>query len=108
MVGEIHGRHRHHPMIHYIKRRKSKRLHFLVDDPSEYGIALLNERQNHQVPGKPVGVVFSNTANTGVYVFEPVLELIPRGVAYGFEISPLAVNTDQILRVSDIQLLEGC
>lgn len=59
----------------------------LVDDPSEYGIALLNERGRiTRFLEKPRGeVIFSNTANTGVYVFEPqVLELIPRGVAYGF------------------------
>lgn len=59
----------------------------LVDDPSEYGIALLNERGRiTRFLEKPRGeVIFSNTANTGVYVFEPsVLDFIPRGVAYGF------------------------
>lgn len=59
----------------------------LVDDPSEYGIALLNERGRiTRFLEKPRGeVIFSNTANTGVYILEPqVLELIPRGVAYGF------------------------
>ena len=59
----------------------------LVDDPSEYGIALVNERGRiTRFLEKPRGeVMFSNTANTGVYVFEPeVFELIPRGVAYGF------------------------
>lgn len=59
----------------------------LVDDPSEYGIALLNERGRiTRFLEKPRGeVIFSNTANTGVYIFDPqVLELIPRGVPYGF------------------------
>jgi mannose-1-phosphate guanylyltransferase/phosphomannomutase len=59
----------------------------LVDDPSEYGIALLNERGKiTRFLEKPRGeVIFSNTANTGVYIFEPsILELIPRGVPYGF------------------------
>jgi len=59
----------------------------LVDDPSEYGIALINERGRiTRFLEKPRGeVIFSNTANTGVYVFDPqVFELIPRGVAYGF------------------------
>jgi mannose-1-phosphate guanylyltransferase/phosphomannomutase len=58
----------------------------LVDDPSEYGIVLLNERGRiTRFLEKPKGeVIFSNTANTGVYVFEPeVLELIPRGTKYG-------------------------
>ncbi|MEN6372329.1 MAG: NDP-sugar synthase [Armatimonadota bacterium] len=59
----------------------------LVDDPSEYGIALLNERGRiTRFLEKPRGeVIFSNTANTGVYIFEPsVLDLIPKGIAYGF------------------------
>lgn len=59
----------------------------LVDDPSEYGIALLNDRGRiTRFLEKPRGeVIFSNTANTGVYIFEPqIFELIPRGVAYGF------------------------
>ena len=59
----------------------------LVDDPSEYGIALLNERGRiTRFLEKPRGeVIFSNMANTGVYIFEPqVLELIPKGVPYGF------------------------
>src|ERR1051326_4193020 len=54
----------------------------LVDDPSEYGIVLLNERGRiTRFLEKPKGeVIFSNTANIGVYVFEPeVLEMIPRG-----------------------------
>lgn len=59
----------------------------LVDDPSEYGIALLNDRGRiTRFLEKPRGeVIFSNTANTGVYIFDPqVLELVPRGMPYGF------------------------
>jgi mannose-1-phosphate guanylyltransferase/phosphomannomutase len=59
----------------------------LVDDPSEYGIVLMNERGRiTRFLEKPKGeVIFSNTANTGVYVFEPeVFDAIPRGVPYGF------------------------
>jgi len=59
----------------------------LVDDPSEYGIALLNDRGRiTRFLEKPKGeVIFSNSANTGVYIFDRhVLELIPKGVRYGF------------------------
>lgn len=59
----------------------------LVDDPSEYGIVLINEEGRiTRFLEKPKGeVIFSNTANTGVYVFAPeALELIPRGVFYLF------------------------
>jgi len=59
----------------------------LVDDPAEYGIVLLNEKGKiTRFFEKPKGeIIFSNMANTGVYVFEPeVFELIPRGVMYGF------------------------
>ncbi len=59
----------------------------LVDDPSEYGIVLMNEKGRiTRFLEKPKGeVIFSNTANTGIYVFEPeVFDTIPRGVAYGF------------------------
>jgi mannose-1-phosphate guanylyltransferase/phosphomannomutase len=58
----------------------------LVDDPSEYGIAMVNEHARiTRFLEKPRGqVVFSNTANTGVYVFQPeVLELIPAHTFYG-------------------------
>jgi mannose-1-phosphate guanylyltransferase/phosphomannomutase len=59
----------------------------LVDDPSEYGIVLMNEQGRiMRFLEKPKGeVIFSNTANTGVYVFEPeALEMIPRGAFYLF------------------------
>jgi NDP-sugar pyrophosphorylase family protein len=59
----------------------------LVDDPSEYGIALLNDRGRiTRFLEKPKGeVMFSNSANTGVYVFDrQVLELVPKATPYGF------------------------
>ena len=59
----------------------------LVDDPSEYGIVLMNEESRiTRFLEKPKGeVIFSNTANTGVYVFKPeIFELIPRGTFYLF------------------------
>ncbi|MEN6355509.1 MAG: NDP-sugar synthase [Armatimonadota bacterium] len=59
----------------------------LVDDPSEYGIALLNDRGRiTRFLEKPKGeVIFSNSANTGVYIFDRhVLELIPKATPYGF------------------------
>ncbi len=57
----------------------------LVDDPSQYGIVLLNEEGRvTRFLEKPKGeVIFSNMANTGFYVFEPeVFDLIPRGTFY--------------------------
>ena len=59
----------------------------LVDDPSEYGIVLTNEDGRiTKFLEKPKGqVVFSKTANTGVYVFEPeVFDIIPEGRQFGF------------------------
>jgi NDP-sugar pyrophosphorylase family protein len=59
----------------------------LVDDPSEYGIVLLNEKSRiTRFLEKPKGeVIFSNTANTGVYVFDQsIFDYIPKGVFYGF------------------------
>lgn len=59
----------------------------LVDDPAEYGIVLINEKGRiTRFLEKPKGeVIFSNMANTGVYVFEPeIFELIPKGEVYGF------------------------
>lgn len=69
----------------------------LVDEPSEYGIVLLNERGKiTRFLEKPKGeVIFSNMANTGVYVFEPeVFEFIPKGMTYGFgnDVFPLLLE----------------
>lgn len=69
----------------------------IVDDPSEYGIVLMNEDSRiTRFLEKPKGeVIFSNTANTGVYVFQPeIFELIPRGVFYlfGKQVFPLLLE----------------
>lgn len=59
----------------------------LVDDPAEYGIVLMSEEGRiTRFLEKPRGeVIFSNTANTGIYLFEPeALELIPRNTFYLF------------------------
>jgi mannose-1-phosphate guanylyltransferase/phosphomannomutase len=59
----------------------------LVDDPSEYGIVLMNEKSRiTRFLEKPKGeVIFSNTANTGVYVFDQsIFDYIPKGTFYGF------------------------
>ncbi len=69
----------------------------LVDDPSEYGIVLMNEESRiTRFLEKPKGeVIFSNTANTGVYVFSPeIFELIPHGVFYlfGKQVFPLLLD----------------
>jgi NDP-sugar pyrophosphorylase family protein len=82
---------------HRDKRALSTIALSLVDDPSEYGIVLLNERGRiTRFLEKPKGeVIFSNTANTGVYIFEPeVLELIPRGTHYmlGNTLFPLLLS----------------
>ncbi len=69
----------------------------LVDDPAEYGIVLINERGKiTRFLEKPKGeVIFSNTANTGVYVFEPeIFDLIPKRATYGFgnDVFPLLLE----------------
>lgn len=69
----------------------------LVDDPSEYGIVLMNEDGRiTRFLEKPKGeVIFSNTANTGVYIFQPeIFELIPRGMFYlfGKQVFPLLLD----------------
>ena len=59
----------------------------LVDDPSEYGIVLVNERGRiTRFLEKPKGeFIFSNTANTGVYIFDQaIFDFIPKGTFYGF------------------------
>lgn len=59
----------------------------LVEDPSQFGIALANERGRiTRFLEKPkTEAIFSNSANTGVYVFEPeILDLIPSNEVYDF------------------------
>ncbi|MBI5207867.1 MAG: NTP transferase domain-containing protein [Candidatus Firestonebacteria bacterium] len=58
-----------------------------VDYPLEYGVVILNnEGAITRFLEKPNwGEVFSNTANTGAYIFEPeIFKLIPYGVEYDF------------------------
>lgn len=58
-----------------------------VEDPSQFGIVVTDDTGRvTRFLEKPKGdQVFSNLANTGVYVFEPeVLEIIPEGTFFGF------------------------
>ena len=58
-----------------------------VEDPSQFGIVITEEDGRiSRFMEKPKGEdVFSNTANTGVYLFEPeVFDLIPADTFYGF------------------------
>ncbi len=58
-----------------------------VDDPSQFGIVITEEDGRiSRFLEKPKGEdVFSNTANTGVYLFESeVFDLIPADTFYGF------------------------
>jgi NDP-sugar pyrophosphorylase family protein len=73
--------------FHKDKKATSTIATTLVDDPSQFGIVLTDEdgRINRFLEKPKTGGAFSNTANTGVYVFEPeVFALIPSGVAFGF------------------------
>jgi len=73
--------------FHREKRANATIALSLVDDPSQYGIALTDECGCvMRFLEKPKGeVMFTNAANTGVYVFDKqVLDLIPKGVQYGF------------------------
>ena len=70
----------------------------LVDDPSEYGIVQLDDNSRiTRFLEKPKGEVFSKTANTGVYVFEPsVFELIPAHTffLFGKQLFPLLMEKE--------------
>jgi len=58
-----------------------------VEDPSQFGIVVTDENGKIQrFLEKPKGdQIFSNLANTGVYVFEPeVFDLIPADTFFGF------------------------
>lgn len=73
--------------FHREKRAVSTIALSVVDDPSEYGIVLMDEDNRiNRFLEKPKGQgIFSNAANTGIYVFEPeVFDIIPLGVSYGF------------------------
>ena len=59
----------------------------VVSNPLEYGIVITDSDQNItsflEKPGW--GEVFSDTVNTGIYVFEPeILKLIPRNTVFDF------------------------
>jgi len=70
----------------------------IVDDPSEYGIVQLNEDSRiTRFLEKPKGEVFSRTANTGVYIFEPsVFDLIPADTffLFGKQLFPLMMEKE--------------
>ena len=73
--------------LHREKKATSSIALTVVDDPSQFGIVVTDEdgRINRFLEKPKGGNVFSNTANTGVYVFEPeVFDLIPSDTFYGF------------------------
>jgi len=58
-----------------------------VDDPTQYGIAIINEDGRiQQFKEKPrPEEVFSNLVNAGIYVFEPeAFDLVPKGKNFDF------------------------
>ena len=58
-----------------------------VEDPSQFGIVITEDdgRITRFLEKPKGGDVFSNMANTGVYLFEPeVFDLIPADTFYGF------------------------
>jgi len=69
----------------------------LVDDPSEYGVVLTNEKGRViAFIEKPRGErIPSNTVNTGIYILEPeVLRFIPKGEFFDFgrDLFPLLID----------------
>ncbi len=73
--------------LHREKRAASTIATAVVDDPSQFGIVVTDEdgRITRFLEKPKGGDVFSNTANTGVYVFEPdVFDLIPPDTFWGF------------------------
>lgn len=75
--------------FHHVKKSKATIVLARVDVPLEYGVVLTNE--NGSVTGfleKPCwGEVFSDTVNTGTYIFEPeILDLIPTDNKYDFSL----------------------
>jgi len=73
--------------LHREKRAASTIATTVVDDPSQFGIVVTDEdgRITRFLEKPKGGDVFSNTANTGVYVFEPdVFDLIPPDTFWGF------------------------
>ncbi len=73
--------------LHRDKKAASTIATTVVDDPSQFGIVVTDDdgRITRFLEKPKGGDVFSNTANTGVYVFEPeVFDLIPSNTFYGF------------------------
>ena len=58
-----------------------------VEVPTEYGVALMNgDGRIYRFVEKPMASeIFSDLANTGIYILEPeVIERIPKGEAFDF------------------------
>lgn len=74
--------------FHYQKKNQATLGLFRVEDPTAYGLVLLDEKARivrFLEKPKPEEVV-TDTINAGVYIFEPeVLARIPSGVAYSAE-----------------------
>ncbi len=73
--------------LHREKHAASTIATTVVDDPSQFGIVVTDEdgRITRFLEKPKGGDVFSNTANTGVYIFEPdVFDLIPPDTFWGF------------------------
>ncbi len=73
--------------LHREKRAAATIATTVVDDPSQFGIVVTDDqgRITRFLEKPKGGDVFSNTANTGVYVFEPgVFDLIPPETFWGF------------------------
>jgi mannose-1-phosphate guanylyltransferase/phosphomannomutase len=71
-----------------------------VDDPSLYGIVLLDgDTRIKRFVEKPTGPeIIGNTANTGIYILEPeILDLIPTGIFYDFgrDLFPALLEMDK-------------
>ena len=74
-------------LLHRRKNAASTIATTVVDDPSQFGIVVTEDdgRITRFLEKPKGGNVFSNTANTGVYVFEPeVFDLIPPDTFWGF------------------------
>lgn len=59
----------------------------MVKNPSEYGIAILNENGDIErfIEKPEKSEVFSDLANTGIYIIEPeVIEMIPKDMEFDF------------------------
>lgn len=75
-----------------------------VDDPSEYGIVVLDDANGGRITRfqekpKP-GEAFSNLANTGIYCFQPkVFDYIPADTFFGFgnNVFPALMNAGEIV-----------